>query len=855
MKDIVANIRGLLCDAVDYLNCIIITPFYGGVIRLTNEFRKSYESDTHFTNSGVIPRIVSFDMMERPAARGQHVFTSILNDVHNEVDGISFLECLQITGNIIKTLDLCQKYSDSLGQIPFYRNLHSIVLRQAWSIIGKNWNAYCAGNIWSELRSLQPPQKRRSYQWGNAGFKLFFIDTIPQCHFPCIDNLRSFLAMEDWCFSFPSTLTLDDQPHPATTFFFREFDAPADEAIAVATIAKKVSTEDPEKKIAIISDDALLLSQIKSELNLLHVKSTYAATNLYSNTAGGTFILDFCNFLVNPGCATLGQLLCSQGRNAASRNFKANADMFLLQIFSTSSEIIDSKLIVKQEASLDEILLITKHYERLAPLTPWIQEIKLLLAPLTQLEETGNATSQYTIPQFIALHKDCMLRFWKLMSEQPYPFTDFFEEIEQYDIGYTVSLEEYVEFIKRILLYKDSKDCPENFDTSTTAQFHFDQDNSGAILLFPTKVAMSYDYDIAILPSMEENAWYRQDSCGKMLTAHPDYQLSLEADTFDYITARSAAVYLTCSATNTRIKHRFLDSVPKQEIADIFAHRTVSREFPAPPKAKASVATSNCPTSFSITDLQLFIDDPYALYAKKILKLYPIVLFSTATDFGRLAHHILDQYFKQDCLARGIGLVDFAQKLAAQNQSSYKLFLRLMPTFTVFEKEFEEATAKNVSIATEEKVQMTFEIDGILFDFHGIIDRADVRPDSRVCIIDYKTGVLPTKSEIKRCGKIQLPLEAKMFEQRKRDGASTNASISANINASINASISVRAIKLRIDVGRSNEVVVPITPEILAELNVRLLQLFEQYKYGTCLFETTAANKVRHCEYSHLSRL
>jgi hypothetical protein len=138
----------------------------------------------------------------------------------------------------------------------------------------------------------------------------------------------------------------------------------------------------------------------------------------------------------------------------------------------------------------------------------------------------------------------------------------------------------------------------------------------------------------------------------------------------------------------------------------------------------------------------------------------------------------------------------------------------------------------------------------------GVIDRVDATPEG-LCIVDYKTGAIPTKSEIQRCISVQLPLEALILGSVQNMLSLQNLGLKCSEKYSLlslnNSQINMRVIQLKRDASGRNDVVVPFSSDMLLTVRTKLRGLFTQYCSSHFVFET-CANNTKHKEYAHLSR-
>ncbi|KIC49774.1 double-strand break repair protein AddB [Tateyamaria sp. ANG-S1] len=192
------------------------------------------------------------------------------------------------------------------------------------------------------------------------------------------------------------------------------------------------------------------------------------------------------------------------------------------------------------------------------------------------------------------------------------------------------------------------------------------------------------------------------------------------------------------------------------------------RPSPCPP-------VSARPLRLTVTEIQTLIRDPYAIYAKHVLRLRalrPLVQTPDALLRGILSHDVMERFVREtldsanaltpDTLmqharyilnrdvpwpaARALWLARFER--AADWIVETEKVRQMLATPTLFEK---EAIGK-------------LTLPAIRTELEGRADRIDVDDSGAVILYDYKTGSPPTKDQQKHFDK-QLLIEAAMVEQ------------------------------------------------------------------------------------------
>jgi ATP-dependent helicase/nuclease subunit B len=203
----------------------------------------------------------------------------------------------------------------------------------------------------------------------------------------------------------------------------------------------------------------------------------------------------------------------------------------------------------------------------------------------------------------------------------------------------------------------------------------------------------------------------------------------------------------------------------------------VERPAPTPPVAAR-------PTSLAVTDIETWIRDPYALYAKKVLKLRPLEPLEREPDpllKGTLYHGVMEDYVLQGgpdlAVDRRVqlltGLLEqrlVAEALDASTTTEWQVrFEEIAQAYVVWE------THRQKSVPDfETRVELegrTTLVEG--FTLRARADRIDVLGDGSVDVFDYKTGKSPTPQQARTLSP-QLALEALIAERNGFDGIDTN---------------------------------------------------------------------------------
>jgi ATP-dependent helicase/nuclease subunit B len=189
-----------------------------------------------------------------------------------------------------------------------------------------------------------------------------------------------------------------------------------------------------------------------------------------------------------------------------------------------------------------------------------------------------------------------------------------------------------------------------------------------------------------------------------------------------------------------------------------------------PPAPKPPVAAR--PRELPVTAIELWMRDPYGLYAQRILRLRaldPIDADPAARDYGSAVHGALERFLK--LYPRGPLPADALQRLIEIGRESLAEVAARPGLWAFWWPRFESIAAWVVDKEQARRGQLResfVEIEGSVelaapagrFVLTAKADRIDRLADGTLGIIDYKTGAPPSAKEVAAGFAPQLPLEA-----------------------------------------------------------------------------------------------
>jgi ATP-dependent helicase/nuclease subunit B len=197
----------------------------------------------------------------------------------------------------------------------------------------------------------------------------------------------------------------------------------------------------------------------------------------------------------------------------------------------------------------------------------------------------------------------------------------------------------------------------------------------------------------------------------------------------------------------------------------------------APPAPSPPVALR--PRRLRVTEIETWLRDPYAIYARHVLrleKLRPLEESADAADYGQIVHAGLQRFYQ----AFGTTWPANAQSHlihhmnAALDEAGMRVALtawwrprlhRIAAWVADAEADRRSKYGKLDLIRPEEKGTWVMPAPAGPFTLSGRADRIERRMDGAIAILDYKTGAPPLQKDVDEGRAPQLPLEAAMVEQ------------------------------------------------------------------------------------------
>ncbi len=553
----------------------------------------------------------------------------------------------------------------------------------------------------------------------------------------------------------------------------------AEEALAIA-LAMREAVETPDKTAALVTPDRSLARRVAGELKRWGIAIDDSAGTPLAHTVPGRFLCLIAD--------------------AAADEFAPVPLLALLKHPLTSLWFPERSEARRLATELEGDVL---RGLRPAPGFHGLRRIvdpKLATAELVRRLETGYgplapamAAGSHDLRALARLHREAAEMLSALGDSADQPLWEYeagetaaelFSAIDEAsaDAGLQMTGPDYAAFIREVM-------------EAVPVRPHFGQ-HARLSILGPLEVRLQHA-DLMILGGLNEGGWPPATDPGPWLNrpmrrelalSQPERRVGLSAHDFAQAAAcpevlltraeKDAGAPTTPSRWLTRLTMLVDGAGLGDRLRDgrlLDLARAIDRpaavcpvEAPAPrPPAAAR------PRKLPVTQVELWVRDPYALYAKKILnlkRLDPIDATPAAPERGSAIHKALENFVKLypaqlpaeaealDALMT-CGRAAFGELLERPGVRGFwwPRFERIAKWFLEFER---ERRANAVRVLAEQNGELKIDAPLGPFTLTAKADRIEIYPDDVVVLADYKTGASPSSRQVISGLSPQLTLEA-----------------------------------------------------------------------------------------------
>ncbi len=264
------------------------------------------------------------------------------------------------------------------------------------------------------------------------------------------------------------------------------------------------------------------------------------------------------------------------------------------------------------------------------------------------------------------------------------------------------------------------------------------------------------------------------------------------------------------------------------------------------------------PQRMRVTDIDKWLADPYYIYAKYILRLRQLDDLDKDpdnADFGNLIHHALDLFVQRCPQALPADALVVLHECGREAFSAYANYPAVQslwwPRFesvcTWFLQQEEIARTAGTIVLSEVQGEWLCKVQDHPLTLVARMDRAELQPDGSLRIIDYKTGSVPSNTDIKNGLGNQLYMSALIVR---------HGTVMASMPIPKPKSFALEYWKLAAKHADADTISVPVDEDILVAREEMLRKLILQYQDEKQPYAATPASQggIAYNEYDHLTR-
>jgi len=211
---------------------------------------------------------------------------------------------------------------------------------------------------------------------------------------------------------------------------------------------------------------------------------------------------------------------------------------------------------------------------------------------------------------------------------------------------------------------------------------------------------------------------------------------------------------------------------PSWDYAQLAAQLMDVPQGPRLPRPAPKPPVETRPHRLSVTEIETWLRDPYAIYAKHVLRLRPLDALDEAIgplERGTALHRALEIFIArhknalpEDAVEE---LVAIADQVFAEAEIPKAALALWRPRFAAAARGFIDFQREQQTRIADSHLEKRGELKLDGFTLTGVADRIDLLKDGTAAILDYKTGAIPSPKQVQQLLSPQLPLEAAMLAQ------------------------------------------------------------------------------------------
>lgn len=553
---------------------------------------------------------------------------------------------------------------------------------------------------------------------------------------------------------------------------------PAQEALAIALVLREALCE-PARTAALVTPDRTLARRVAAELARWQIEADDSAGRPLSHTPPGTFLCLLADaaaggFAPVPLLALLKHPLCTMGMEAAAFRAEARVLDRLLRgprpdggLEGLRNAIARAREAAKPEA---QPRLSTLHY--------WFTGVADALRPLERALSKPHAA----LADIVAAHLACAealagdaLR----AGEAGDAAATFIDQLQAAAVALPdVEPSAYAPLFARL--------CG-GVSVRSSRQRH-----PRVSILGPLEARLQR-FDTIVLGGLNEGTWPRAAGTdpwfsrpmrGAIGLEQPERAIGQAAHDFAMLSAGPRVVLTRASKADgaPTVASRWLQRLEQlaagleiknalKPASDYLAWARLLRDAgPAQRMTKpAPTPPSDArPNRLPVTDIETWVRDPYAIYAKRILRLRPLDALDAPVgplERGNAIHKAMELFVAHYpgplSPTAALDLIEIAERVFVEQGVPKAVLAVWRPRFAGAAAWFVEMERQRRDEIRSSHVELKGALEIVPgFTLEARADRIDVLTDGQAAVIDYKTGSIPAPKQIKAFLAPQMPLEA-----------------------------------------------------------------------------------------------
>ncbi len=539
---------------------------------------------------------------------------------------------------------------------------------------------------------------------------------------------------------------------------------PINEAAIIALKTKHRLSYSSNSKIGIITEDEKFITLLNAYMKRLNIEMDDGLGISASQTQTFSFIISAAEMVIND--FTPLKLLSLLKHPFINNSFAAEIEMQLFRDYNNSYSP-ENLLKTVSEKSSGELYL-------------WLEQI---IGFCRNFREAIDA-EHVNFDKLFRMHIDFVEKLYPAIweSEEGGFIRGILYELSKNsnNISNLVAITQYISFLESML-----------------AGYKYRQKSgwSPSVSIISPEESRSLDFDCVIIPDFNESTWPSLSSPDSLMNKRmrdeiglPSHKAGLCFNFYNFLSNLSnSEIFITralkkngTETSPSRYLALLQKIMPGLNLEELLApkldFRALSQKLARgdyfkenPQSVQSAVITgSEMPKYLSATSVQNLIVNPYGFYAEKILglsKLNELEEEPGMAEFGNFIHEVIEKY-----------------TLQAPDKSDYELFVKLgrqvldslayskfinnlwWPKFLKIASEFVDyhhmRRKKIKQVIPEIRGKAELNVSGESYFLTAIADRIEVNQENTINILDYKTGYVPSKKEVKLGLAPQLLIEA-----------------------------------------------------------------------------------------------